>query len=353
MAKPTKKPLYVRHKQAKGRDYWYFDTGTKDIYGKMILTRLPDIKDPSFGASYARAQGARSARKNKKEALTFDGLIRQFERSPEYRNRTESTKKSYQIYLQRANGLLRDRAGDSPPIKGIERRDVLAVRNALADTPGAANQAVRAISALFHWAIKNDKTKENPAHGVTLFDSTPHKPWPQDLVEEAMLDPQVGMAVALLFFTGQRIAEVVRMSWNDIEGDHMKVFVQKKQNHIRVAILPELAERLKTQPRVGDTILTNSNGQAWSKGGLRDKIQAWGKGRGVHIVPHGLRKNAVNSLFEAGCTAAEVSGITDQTIKMLEHYASDRNKLGLGRAAMAKHDAARRGRNKTWESQPL
>ena len=54
------------------------------------------------------------------------------------------------------------------------------------------------------------------------------------------------------------------MSWGDIEGDHMKVFVQKKQNQIRVAILPELAERLEKEPRVGATILTNSSGQAWS-----------------------------------------------------------------------------------------
>ncbi len=346
MAKPATKLPFLRHKRAKGRDYWYFDTGTKDVLGKTILTRLPALKDPSFGGSYARAVAARTSRKNKQGILTLDGLIRQFERSPEYRGRSESTQKSYALYLARANSLIRNRAGESPPVKAVERRDIVAMRNVLADTPGAANQAIRAVSALFFWAIANDKAMDNPAKGISKFDSKEHKAWPQALVDEALTDPQIGMAVALLYFTGQRIGEVVRMSWHDIEGDFMRVFVQKKQTHIRVAILPELADLLKAQPKAGVTILTNSNGQSWSSGGLRDKIQAWGKQRKVHIVPHGLRKNAVNSLFEAGCTAAEVSGITDQSLAMLEHYGRGRNKLGLGRAAVVKLDTARKARNK-------
>jgi len=63
--------------------------------------------------------------------------------------------------------------------------------------------------------------------------------------------------------------------------------------------------------------------------------------RAFKVVPHGLRKNAVISLLEAGCTAAEVSGITDQSLQMVEHYARGRNSLTLGRAAIIKLDAHR------------
>jgi hypothetical protein len=42
---------------------------------------------------------------------------------------------------------------------------------------------------------------------------------------------------------------------------------------------------------------------------------------------------------------AEVSGITDQSIQMIEHYAKGVNKLPLGRAAVIKLDAARRAKN--------
>jgi integrase len=154
------------------------------------------------------------------------------------------------------------------------------------------------------------------------------------------------MPVALLYFSGQRIDDAIRMSWRDIQGDHMRVFVQKKDYHIKVAILPELAAMLEKQDKSAVTILTNSNGQPWTQGGLRTKLQAWAKDRGHKVVPHGLRKNAVISLLEAGCTTAEVSGITDQSNQMVEHYALKVNKLTLGRAAVVKLDAHRKARNK-------
>jgi hypothetical protein len=39
------KPKYLRHKKAKGRDYWYFDAGKRPD-GKRDLIALPHIKDP-------------------------------------------------------------------------------------------------------------------------------------------------------------------------------------------------------------------------------------------------------------------------------------------------------------------
>jgi predicted transcriptional regulator len=56
-------------------------------------------------------------------------------------------------------------------------------------------------------------------------------------------------------------------------------------------------------------------------------------------VPHGLRKNAVNTLIEAGCTVGEVSAITGQTLAMVEHYAKQRNNLKLAKRAMGKWEA--------------
>jgi integrase len=338
------KPKYLRHKRAKGRDYWYYDTGPGED-GRPMLTPLPHIKDPSFGGALARAQATRTNRKNRQGVLTLDGLIRIYEKSPEFRGLSEATKRSYSRYLTRANALIRDKHGMSPPARAIERRDVLTLRDALADTPGAASQAVRAIGALYAWAIDNERAKANPATGVKKFKGEPHEPWPAELIEEALGDPQVGMAVALLYFTGQRINEVVNMSWGDIRGDLMRVYVQKTKRRIEVAILPELAEMLAVQPKLAPTILTNANERPWTQSGLRQKLQAWAQLRKVKVVPHGLRKNAVISLLEAGCTVAEVSGITDQSLQMIEHYAQRVSKPSLGRAAVVKLDAARKARN--------
>ena len=202
------------------------------------------------------------------------------------------------------------------------------------------------MGALFAWAMDNDKARENPARGVKKYKAKPHPKWPEALVEEGLADPQVGMAVALLYFTGQRIEDVCRMSWADIRGDYMLVWNEKKDKQVEVAILPELGEMLERQEKTSTAILTNANGQPWTQSGLRQKLQDWAKARGHKVVPHGLRKNAVIALLEAGCTAAQVSGITDQSIQMVEHYALEVNKLALGRAAVVKLDAHRKARNK-------
>ncbi len=340
---------WVRRKTAKGQTYYYFDTGLKKANGKPLLTRLPDIRDPRFGASHGRAVAARTSRGKKSSALTLDGLIRLYEKSPEYHRLSASTKRSYGIYLGRANQLIRSASGESPPAASLTPKDVTAMRNRMAGTTGAASQTVRAMGALYSWATAPSQgyATLNPARGVTKYESKDHEPWPDDLLDEALADPQVGLAVALFYFTGQRINEVVKMTRNDINGDHMRVYVQKTGSDLKIAILPELAEMLDRLGGNGLTILLNANGQPWSQSGLRQKLQAWAKERGHHVVPHGLRKNAVNSLFEAGCTAAEVSGITDQSIGMLEHYAKGRNKLKLGQAAVTKLGVARAARNIT------
>jgi integrase len=340
-----KLPKYVRVKTAKGRTYYYYDAG-RTSEGKRLLIKLPDIKDPRFGGSLARAQATRTNAKNRQGVLTLDGLIRLYEKSPEFDILAESSKRSYLRYLALANKHLRDKHGNSAPARAIVKSDIIDLRDQLSVTKGAASQTVRALGALYKWAMDNEKASGNPAKGVMLFQAKEHQPWPDELVEEALADPQVGLAVALFYFTGQRINEVVKMTWNDIKPDHMVVFVQKTKADCKVAILPELRHMLDSAKR-GNTvsILTNANGQPWTQSGLRQKLQAWAKERGQKVVPHGLRKNAVNALFEAGCTAAEVSGITDQSIGMLEHYAKGRNKLKLGQAAVAKLDAARKAKN--------
>lgn len=49
-----------------------------------------------------------------------------------------------------------------------------------------------------------------------------------------------------------------------------------------------------------------------------------------------MRKAAITSLIEAGCTAAEVSAVTGQTMQMVEHYAAARNRAQLAQSAMQK-----------------
>ena len=93
-------------------------------------------------------------------------------------------------------------------------------------------------------------------------------------------------------------------------------------------------------------ILTNSRGAAWTLDGFKT---SWGDEldrkefatlRERQRVFHGLRKSAVCFLLEAGCSDAEVSAITGQSRRMVEHYAKQVNQKKLAAAAVLKWEAA-------------
>lgn len=77
-----------------------------------------------------------------------------------------------------------------------------------------------------------------------------------------------------------------------------------------------------------------------SKGGLSavspEKAAGMARLKEAGFVFHGLRKNAVNMLLEAGCTEAEVSAIVEMSEQMVRYYSRDVDKRRLARSAMRK-----------------
>lgn len=337
---------HVHRKVAKGHAYYYFDTGAK-VDGRPVLARLPDIRDPIFAEAYQLAVAARKKRRGIEGGKTFDWLLRLFERSPEFKRLAKNSQKSYTRHLAYASAAFRDADGNSWPLGVVEADDVLLLRDHHAETPGTANAIVRAVSALYSWAKKPGRryVAENPANGIDLLDGGEHQPWPDWLLEEALADAKVRSIVGLFYFTGQRIGDVIRMQWTDVADGMIEVRQEKTDTLLSIPVHAELAAMLKDMPRKGFTILSPGNGKAWSPGGLRSMLQAWAKERGQKVVPHGLRKNAVNGLLEAGCSEAEAAAITGQSLKMVAHYAKQRNQKRLGKAAILKFEAARQKRN--------
>lgn len=58
------------------------------------------------------------------------------------------------------------------------------------------------------------------------------------------------------------------------------------------------------------------------------------------VVPHELRKNAVNTLLEVGCTVAETAAVSGQSLQIIEHYSRMRSGKRLSSAAMGKWEDA-------------
>jgi hypothetical protein len=71
----------------------------------------------------------------------------------------------------------------------------------------------------------------------------------------------------------------------------------------------------------------------------RAKEAAFKRLREARVVFHGLRKNAVIALLEAGCTEAEVSAIVGMSEQMVRHYSQEISARRLAINAMKKLEA--------------
>lgn len=314
-----------------GKAYLYFNTGMKNERGNVIYTRLPDPKDHKFAASYAAAKGALTRRKNKTKERRIIDLVEAYQRSPKFTNRAESTRKLYSIYLRKFVEM----AGNAP-VTGIERRDIRAFLDKMGST-SVQQAALKVVRVLFVFAARNDWRDSDPTLHIEIdHESTPHKAWPDALLQEALQDPAIALPVALLYYTGQRIGDVVAMRWSDIRGDEISVVQDKTSLALTIALHRDLAALLAKEERGLTTILRKDNWEAFSEDGIRQRLQKWAKARGHKVVPHGLRKNAVNTLLEVGCTVAEVSSITGQSLQMVEHYARERDNRLLAKRAMTR-----------------
>ncbi len=327
----TKFPKYVRRKVAKGKLYLYFDTGLPDERGKTILTRLPGIDDPKFGAALKLAAEARKNRGKVEFELTVSVLADLFEKSPKFTRLAAKTRESYSLYLRQ----IRERIGKAPA-RDLGPRDVMFVRDEMAAKPSAASQMVRTLGALYKWARGAGHVTNEPTKDVETFDPAgEHEPWPDWLIDAALVDEDaiVRTAVGLLYFTAQRIGDVTQMRWTDIRDGAIHLETQKTGSELVIPIHSRLQAILATAPREAVTIMLRA-GKPWDPALLRRHLQRWAKGHSVHIVAHGLRKSAVNALLEAGCSVAETAAISGQTLQMVEHYAKRRNKTKLGQAAI-------------------
>lgn len=331
--------LHVKTVRSKGRTYLYFLTGDVTATGKPMMHRLPDPSEPNFGAVYGSLLAGRSRRENARAILTVPQLVNLYQKSPHFRRLSNGTQRVYLIYTEEIAANL-----NTAPAGAVERRDVLALMARKGDRTGAANGILRTMRAMYAWARKFELLECDPCKGIDLFDSTDYEPWPEDLLNAA-LDPKapadVRLPVALAYFTAQRVGDLCKMRWSDISEEKVSVQQEKTDKKLDIDLLSELRAILDETPKRGMTILADHAGKKLSTGTLRNRLQNFAKPYGIHIVPHGLRKNAVNSLLEAGCTAAETSAVSGQSMSMIEHYAKRRSTSKLATAAILKFEASR------------
>lgn len=340
MAKqPRYKHVKIVRVKRTGLRYAYFNTGIK-VDGKPVYRRLPDPADVGFWDSYAAFMAGRT--KRAATQYTVANLVNDYLTSAEFKKKARASQEAYGYSAAKVERTL----GEFP-VNELEHSDIQLVIDGEGWGWATRNAFVGFIGTIYKWGRLNGKARIKPAEDFEREKGGEHAPWPENVLEAALRadDALVRLSTHLLYFTGQRIGDVLRMTWNDIRAGSVSVRQQKTGKTVDVPLMPELAAELDRTPRTGVTIMGLPATKAGSDR-VRLALQAFAAGQGEtgKIVTHGLRKNAVNALLEAGCTIAETAAITGQSFAMVEKYARKVDQRKLGQAAILKFGEARRER---------
>lgn len=328
---------HVKSVKRNGKTYLYFNTGQK-VDGKPIYTPLGIKGQIEVGQRYTLALIARTKRAGTSTDMTVPQLVQRFERSPDFCKKSVGTQTTYSVYLRRlANEF------NTAPAAHLDPSDIYQLIDEMGARPAAIDMMILAGKQMYGWGKKRKYVAHNPFDEIDREDwlGRTYEPWPEEALNDALSDDRLRLPSALLYFTGQRIGDCCNARWDDIKPDgRVHIKQQKTGKDMKIRIHAQLQAVLDEAPRHGDTILADSEGKKLKDQTLRMWIKRFGAERGLDLVPHGLRKNAVNALLEAGCSTGEVSSITGQSLKMVELYALRRNNERMSDGAMAKWERA-------------
>jgi hypothetical protein len=200
------------------------------------------------------------------------------------------------------------------------------------------------VEALMEHAIDLGWRSDNPAKGITLLEGGEgYQPWPQwaidNFTQEAAHGSPERTTFELCLGTGQRVGDVLQMSWDDIEDDGINVTQGKTREALWVPFTNRLRAYLATlERRARTTIVCGERGEPMTYGQVEYRARAPRKRAGATGYSfHGLRYNAASELFEAGCTDAQVQAITGhRTRVMVAKYGKGANQRRLAREARSR-----------------
>jgi integrase len=297
---------------------------------------------------YAEAQALRKL----PQAGLFFSLIAEYKASADYQQLASSTKKSYLSYFK----LIEVEFGNMPIAALSDQRirsDFKTWRDAMVSTPRKADLAWSVLARVLSFAKDRGRISNNPCErGGRLY--TAHrteKVWSENDIQRLLKFGSVEMRLATLFAlcTAQRQGDLLRLRWSDYDGETIRLVQSKTGRPVSIRVVEPLKTELKTAPRRGPFIITNTKGLPWTSDGFRTSwAKLCGRANIDGLTFHDLRGTAITRLAHAGATPQEIASVSGHSIAdvsaMLDrHYLGDR--AGLAESAMRRVE--KKNRTKT------
>jgi integrase len=323
-----------------GRVRYYFRRGKGK---RVVLLGRPGTEEFMLGYQAALSGNEPpTAAKLRGTPGTFDRLVQDYFGSSAYLSLSTASERPYRLVIER---LLRDEEIGHRQVAQMTRQHVQQIIGRRAATPGAANDLLKKLKILMHFAIDNGWRKDDPTLRIKKFGEGEFHTWTDEEIARFERHWHVGSrertAFALLVFTGQRASDVKAMGWSDLVEGSIHVVQGKTGEKLWIPMHRQLERALRAWPAAEGPILTTSFGKAFTDKGfsnyMADKIGEAGlPGR---CVTHGLRKAAARRLAEAGCSSKEIAAITGhRTLKEIERYTRAAEQRHLATSAMGRLD---------------
>ncbi len=343
-------PPYVAKHIVKGRPYYYY---RRQGAQKVCISLKGDPYDrdgkpiEEWWTAYREASGIDGlSGLTYAPPGTFGALVADYKASPKWKSLAESTRECWIRHLS----VIEEEWGERR-VRHVDAKRVLELRDKFQNRPATANNLVRCLSAVLSFGVPRNYLARNPCFGVPdlkFGGGKPYDPWPDWAVEtfKEFACPRLWEAVAVGYYTGQRLGDCLAMRHTDVEDGFVKVVQEKTGKELTVALHPKLQVILAKAPKTADTLLVSREGKAWTRDGFKTAMRRQMKRPSMavlateRLVFHGLRKSAVVRLLECGCSVAEVMSITGQAMDMVEHYGRKINQRRLSAQGIARLFAA-------------
>ena len=254
---------------------------------------------------------------------------------------------STQSWRRRALDSICVNHGDKP-VAQMSGKHVRMLRDEKIALPGAARNRLKALRALFRWAVEKDEAPHDPTIGVKAiaYVTKGHHSWTADEVEtyerRHPLGTNARLAMAILLYTSWRREDAVRLGPQHVRGGRIK-YRQAKNEHrnpvdMDIPLLPELAEAIAALPPMHLTFLVTEYGKPFTPSGFGGAFKDWCRQANLpHCSAHGLRKALAARLAERGATPNEIMAVTGiQSLDVAELYTRAARKSVLADSAMLK-----------------
>lgn len=338
MSRKIKLPRSVHWVTSKGKDYFYYQEGRGTAHAGPRIRLPDDPHSPAFWSAVQQAQGIIDTVPTDTIGGLIDAYVAAWPGLP--RKLAPSTQAHYLRYLKRVRA-----AWGSLRAEDLRPKHVQALMERVgAEKPASANNILDALKAMCNWARgPRELLHHDPTHGVVKFTGGEgFKPWtPVQLkCADDNFTGVLRQAYVLGRYTGQRASDIIRLGWNDVDGDVIPLRQKKSGAFPFCPILPELEKEMRAWEKRPGPFLLQERGRNAGKPFTTNQLwKVFNDARADYpelegAVWHGLRANACIRHRLEGKTAMQISDMVGLSVEMVERYCRHADRKAVAQATV-------------------